>query len=112
MALTHDQIIAGFRCAVTSFANAEARWQQRAADGLTDQDLHDAIRYELGIAGGSSARSDRPDVAYEGSGLRIWIGNHLNPCIDPPTLDGRHTMAMARQVFGIVNPDDGQLSLF
>lgn len=110
--LSQSDIESCFIRAVHSFANAKQRWKERATTGLTDQELHDALKYELGIAGGSGCR-DSISIAYQGAGLKIWASwGYANSCLDTPVLQGAVTIAMARQVFGIANPDDRQMALF
>jgi len=92
--------------------NAKARWRQRSETGLTDDDLIDALRYELGIFGGSSKTESRPSITYQGAGLKIWAGWHtVNHCQEQPIFEGMATIKMACETFGIANPDDEQLSL-
>jgi hypothetical protein len=110
--LSAAEIEACFLRAVTSYANTKQRWRQRAETGLTDQELRDALTYELGIHGGSGCR-DSISIAYQGAGLKIWANRgRLNHCTDVPILQGQQTMAMERSIFGIANPDDQQMSLF
>ncbi len=110
--LTEEDKKQAFIRAVTNTTGAKDRWQERVETGLNDQDLHDALRRELGIAGGGGCR-DSVKVEYEGSGLKIWASwQGVMPCIDAPIFEGRHTIAIARLVFGIPNPDDQQMSLF
>lgn len=110
--LTEEDKKSAFMRAVTSTQGAKQRWKERLETGLNDQDLHDALRYELGIAGGSGCRNSI-DVAYEGAGLKIWASwQSANPCIDAPIYEGKHTMAMARLVFEIADPENKQLALF
>jgi hypothetical protein len=111
-ALTDEDRKEAFLRAVTHTQGAKSRWQERTETGLTDTDLEKALRYELGIAGGSGC-SVSVKVEYEGAGLKIWASwQGVNPCIDAPIFEGRQAMAMARQVFGIADPDDKQMSLF
>ena len=98
--------------AVTNTQGANERWERYKKTGLTDEQLSAALRYELGIAGGSSC-SDSISIAYEGSGLKIWASwQSVNHCIDLPIFEGKRTIAMARKVFCIDNPDDQQMALF
>jgi hypothetical protein len=110
--LTADDKRIAFLRATRSMSGAAGRWKQRAATGMTDEQLAEALRYELGIFGGSSAGKDCPALTYQGNGLKIWanweIVNHVTT---PPTFQGAHTIAMARVVYGIRHPDDRQLSL-
>lgn len=110
--LTEEEKKQAFVRAVTNTTGAKKRWRERVETGLNDQDLHDALRRELGIAGGGGCR-DSVKVEYQGVGLKIWASwQGVMTCIDTPIFEGKHTMAMARQVFGIANPDDQQISLF
>ena len=44
---------------------ATERWAQtRGPRGLTDDQLTDALRFELGIFGGASAREDGPALTF------------------------------------------------
>ena len=109
---THDEIESVFLRAVHSYSGSKARWAQHIRTGLTDDELHDALKRELGIHGGSGCR-DSINIAYAGSGLKIWASwDYANSSLDKPILQGRQTMEMARKVFGIRNPDDCQMSLF
>lgn len=102
-----------FRKATCSMQDATERWAQRAARGLTDDQLTEALRYELGILGGSSARADGPALTFQANGLKIWAAwewpNHVTA---KPLFQGAATIAMARQVYDIRNPEDKQLALF
>lgn len=84
----------------------------RFADGMNDTELHEALEHSLGIFGGSGGPG-RPSVTYKGAGLKIWGGwrvvNHVNTA---PLFSGDATLAMAREVYGIANPDAEQLNLF
>lgn len=110
--LTDKDKYRGFRRAVTSFSGAAERWQERASTGMTNADLHEALRQELGIAGGSGGR-DSLRVSYEGSGLKVWVSwmSH-NTYIDEPTFQGEQSARIAREIFNISDPDDNQLDLF
>ena len=75
---------------VTVMSQAAERWAQRAASGcLTDEQLAEALKYELGIFGGSSATDNGPALTYQGNGLKIWasweITNHVTT---KPTFQG------------------------
>lgn len=110
--LTKQDRYDAFMRAVHSTSGAKTRWEQRRKSGLNDADLTDALRYELGIFGGCCG-GDMLNIAYQGSGLKIWAGwENVNHCTDEPILQGNQTIAFARQVFGIKDPDEVQLSLF
>lgn len=109
--LTREDIEYAFRRATQSFAESRARWAERAATGLTDADLAAALKYDLGIWGGSGCR-DSVKVTYQGSGLKIWATwsyAHPRPA---PILEGNQTVAFAREYCRIPDPADTQMSLF
>ena len=109
--LTHEEKLWVFRQATRTFANSGTRWAERAAHGMTDAELEDALRYELGIMGSRSGPGE-PSIAYQGAGLRIWGSwQSISLVRDRPLFKGRATVAMARQVYGIRNPADRQMSL-
>lgn len=97
--------------ATGGFSGAKQRWAERAASGLTDEALAEALTFELGILGGSSG-PDRLSLTFQGSGLKIWISwevhNHMSM---KPTFESKSTTAMARLVYGIKDPSDRQLTL-
>ena len=110
--LTHEEKLWAFRRATQSFANAGERWEERARTGLSDDQLEEALRYELGIMGGSCGPGVL-DIAYQGAGLKIWASwDHINMVQDKPLFAGRATIAMAPEVYGIRDPSDRQTSLF
>ncbi|MFM9850239.1 MAG: hypothetical protein ACKVP3_24165 [Hyphomicrobiaceae bacterium] len=110
--LTHDEKLCAFRRATGGFANAGNRWAEAARTGLSDAHLEEALRYELGIMGGSGGPG-QPSLAYQGAGLRIWASwDGINMVQDKPLFAGRATIAMAREVYGIRDPSDRQTSLF
>lgn len=83
----------------------------RFADGMNDTGLHEALEQSLGIFGGSGG-PDRPSVTYKGAGLKIWGGwQAVNQVTAAPLFSGEATLAMAREVYGIANPDAEQLTL-
>lgn len=79
---------------------------------MTDTALEDALGRTLGIWGGSSGPGEL-NISFQGSGLRIWAGwGFHNNQKTKPGLSGRATVALAREVYGIRNPQDRQLPLF
>lgn len=102
----------GFLRATGGFSGSKARWVERAARGMSDAELAEALADEIGIFGGSCGPGELW-LTYQGSGLKIWIawesGNHV---ATKPTFEGRTTIAMARLVYGIRDPADQQLALF
>ena len=101
-----------FLRAVCSYAGAKNRWEARSKSPLNDDELEQALKHEIGIAGGSGCR-DSISIAYQGSGLKIWASrttpNHFS---DEPIFQGTQTMKMARLVFNIVDPSNLQADLF
>lgn len=109
--LTDSDKREGFSLATQGFSGGYARWADRAARGLTDSELTDALIFEMGIFGGSGG-PDCLSLTYQGAGLKIWISwdvhNHVTM---KPTFEGKVTLAMTRLVYGIKDPADCQLVL-
>jgi hypothetical protein len=104
--------IAGFRKATCGMAGSAARWQERAAKGMSDDELSQALAYEIGTFGGSSS-PDGISVSYQAAGLKIWISWEIvNTHQTLPLFQGKATLAMARAVYGIADPSDRQMMLF
>lgn len=98
--------------ALTNTQGAKLRWEQRAKTGLNDKDMAKAVRYEIGIAGGSGGRGDMK-THYEGAGLKVWGSWQVfRPCMEEPLFQGDATIKAARLLFGVKDPNDRQLSLF
>jgi len=97
------------RMALMSFADAGRRWDDRAAKGLTDDELSDAVEYELGSYGGYCG--DDIQVAYKGSPSAVYIGA-ISPHPGPGVTEvkGKDLLDAARAEFGIPKPG-GQLRL-
>ena len=97
-----------FRKATASFPR---KYVTAIENGMSDVDLETALKSVLGIFGGSGG-PDQPSIAYSGSGLRIWGSwNQVNSVLDKPLFAGKQTIAMARQVYAIADPDDAQMRL-
>lgn len=110
--LTESDKQQSLRRALTCTQGAEARWLDRAITGLNDADLAKAVRYELGICGGSGCR-DSIDIHYEGAGFKVWAAwECFNPYQTEPIFQGQETISAARLLFGVKNPNDVQLDLF
>jgi len=110
--LTEDDKRTGFLRATGGFSGANARWAERAQRGLSDADLAEALAYELGIFGGTCGPGDLW-LTFQGAGLKIWISwESQNHYTARPCFEGKTTIAMARLVYGIKDPADGQLVLF
>jgi len=110
--LTHDEKLWVFRKATNGFAGSNERWIERAVRGMTDDELAEALAFELGIMGGSCG-PDCISIAFQGAGLKIWASwSHPNIVRDTPIFAGKATIAMAREVYGIPDPSDRQITLF
>ena len=108
--LTREEIEYAFRRATTGFAGGKERWAERAATGMTDEALAEALKYEIGIFGGQGGPG-MLGISYQGNGLRIWADRGIGSLRRTPILAGAATVAMARMVYGIRDPDDKQMSL-
>jgi hypothetical protein len=108
--LKHEEIDFGFRRATTGFSGGRERWAERAKNGLTDEQLAEVLKRETGIFGGQCG-PNALGIAYQGSGLKIWIDRGIGSMRRKPVLQGAATVKMARVVYGIRDPDDKQMSL-
>lgn len=110
--LTHEEKTWAFRKATGGFARALERnpdWSER---GMTDEEIAAVLRDALGIMGGSGGPG-RPTLTWQGAGLKIWAGrNGVSHIHDKPLYQGAATVAMARNVYGIRDPEDRQMRLF
>ena len=101
-----------FMRATGGYERAAERWAERAQTGLTDEELAEALAYEIGIFGGSCGPGELA-ITYQGAGLKIWASwEIINHVTEPPVFEGRATIAKAREVYGICDPSDMQLSFF
>ncbi len=79
--------------------------------GMTDPELEAALEVSFGIMGGSCGPSAM-HVTYQGPGLRIWaaweVTSHYGT---KPVFAGHATVAMAKEVYGIANPQERQMRL-
>ena len=106
--LTQAERAEVFRLATRSLMT---RYEDELAAGMSDAELKEALEKVLGIFGGSGGPG-RLGVTFTGSGLRIWGGWHIiNHCVEAPLFSGNASIAMAREIYGISNPDNKQLSL-
>ena len=79
--------------------------------GMNDTELKEALEQVLGIFGGSGG-PDRLSICFKGAGLCIWGGRHsFNHVEEKPLFSGASTISMAREVYGIVNPELAQMIL-
>lgn len=106
--LTDEQKLCVFRAATSGFA----KWYAEDIKcGMTDQQLAEALENALGIMGGRAAPGE-PCVQYQGAGLKIWGGWEFDFYDVPPLFSGQKTIAMARTVYGIPDPEQRQMALF
>lgn len=110
--LSNEDRINAFMLATRGFAGAEVRWKERAERGLTDEELRIALQFEIGIYGGSGGPG-RMSLEFQGAGLKIWAGwNDVAPRMNhKPVFEGAATVRVAREVYGIKDPSDDQMSL-
>lgn len=98
-----------FRIATSSLVR---HYGDRLAAGMNDDELAAALEDILGIMGGSGGPG-KLSVTFTGSGLRIWAGwRVVNHVWTKPLFAGRATVAMAREVYRIADPNNKQLELF
>jgi hypothetical protein len=90
--------------------NAPKRWAERVSRGLSDEQLTEALQYELGQFGASS--TGNLGLTYQGNGLKIWADHCVGTRSRPPILEGQATLRLAREVYGIADPADKQMGLF
>jgi len=87
------------------------RYGDSFACGMSDTELKAALEQILGIFGGSGG-PDRLSVCFKGSGLRIWGGHRaFNHIEEKPLFKGATTIAVAREIYGIADPELEQMSL-
>lgn len=98
-----------FRIATTSLPK---RYGSEIRNGMSDDQLAQALNATLGIFGGSGGPG-RLSVSFTGTGLRIWGGWHVvNHVTEKPLFAGKATIAMARRVYQITDPNNKQMELF
>ena len=106
--LTQEDRLTAFRQATKSLPE---RYAAQIENGMTDADLTAALEAALGIWGGSCGLG-KMDVVHQASELKIWGGWHfVNHVTEPPLFKGAATLAIAREIYGIANPDDRQMNL-
>ncbi|HAQ34924.1 MAG: hypothetical protein CMF74_09960 [Maricaulis sp.] len=106
--LTHDEKVAAFKAATRSLIN----WYgNELAEGVTDARLEELLKQALGIFGGSGG-PDQISLAFQGAGLKIWASwETVNNVTDKPIFQGKATIKMAREVYDIPDPSNGQMRL-
>ena len=107
--LSAEDHIEIFRIATRSLVRF---YSAKFSNGMSDQELEVALKSSLGIFGGSCG-PDRLSVSYQGAGLKIWGSWHIiNYVEEAPIFSGRETIAMAREIYKIPNPNNKQMNLF
>ena len=107
--LTHSDKMEAVRIATSGLTR---RFGDELAEGVTDDRLRELIKEALGIFGGCGSR-DRLHVSHQGSGLKIWASWHIhNHVLDKPIFEGERTLRVVRELYGISDPSNGQMSLF
>lgn len=106
--LTREEQVVAFKSATRSLMYWHA---DEIAQGVPDERLEELLARSLGIFGGSSG-PNRLSICFQGSGLKIWARRKtVNHVQDRPILQGKATLKMAREVYGIPDPSDDQLKL-
>jgi hypothetical protein len=103
----HDKV-AAFRAATPYLARMDK------TAGLSDRDLSDLLEKLFGVAG-SCRTAEGLYVAYQGSGLKIWVKETDYPYFPGrPFLQGAKTLQWAREVYDIACPNgiEARLPLF
>ncbi len=86
--------------------------QHRFEEGMSDVEIEHALKDQFGDFG-SRGGPDQLHITQQAAGLKVWISWHIHNHIkEEPALVGTGTIAMAREVYGIINSDDGQMVLF
>lgn len=106
--LTDDEKVAAFKAATRSLIH----WHgDELAAGVTDARLEELLKQALGILGGSGGPNEI-SLAFQGAGLKIWASwETVNNVTDKPVFQGKATVKMAREVYGISDPANRQMRL-
>lgn len=106
--LTEEEKVWVFRTATHAF---DKRYIDRIKVGMTDREIAETLEDIFGLEGGYGCEG-KPHVKYQGSGLKIWGSwAYLNEH-DAPLFAGTSTIATARRIYGIADPNDRQMALF
>jgi hypothetical protein len=107
--LTDDEKLWAFRRATNHIDGSRERWVKRSQRGLTDEELREELQREMGFFGSSG---ERVGITCQAAGLKIWADHCAGSRSRPPILEGQATLRLAREVYGIADPDDKQGRLF
>lgn len=111
LTLSEEEKTYAFLRATGGMSGAARRWRERAAKGMTDEELAEALAFELGQGG--SCGPDSLSISQNGAGLRVWASWDVqNIHTAKPVFAGKASIAKAREVYGIRDPADRQLALF
>lgn len=87
-------------------------YQHMFEGGMSDAEIESALKNQFGDFGSRGA-ADQLYITYQSSGLKLWVSWHIHNYVqEEPTLFGIRTIAMAREIYGITNPDDVQMAFF
>jgi hypothetical protein len=110
--LNDDEKLYALYRAIHSTAGATERWAERAATAMKDDELRQAVEYELSSFGGFTF-GEGVSVIHKAKGLLIWAGRGMANVDGPPLFSGTGTMMVVRELCGIDSPDQSlQLKLF
>jgi hypothetical protein len=107
--LTKADKVAAFRVATAGFAR---RIEERGLIPMDDLALEATLHNALGSFAGRCG-PDQMHITWQGAGLKIWASWHIhNHVTERPIFAGQATVAMSREIYGIPDPAQTQLSLF
>ena len=111
--LTPDEKLWAFRRATNAMSGSDRRWAERVRTGVTDEQLADALKYELGEVAGFYGHDNGVNVECEGNGQKIWASHGMpHRHTATPMCQGPATLRLAREIYGIADPDEKQGRLF
>ena len=109
LVLTEEDKTRAFVKATGGMVRAGQRWKERAVKGMTDEELAEALAFEMGEGG--SGDPDGLFISQNGAGLRIWASWEIqNIHTAKPVFAGHHRQGP--RGYGIRDPADRQLALF
>jgi len=86
--------------------------QHMFEEGMSDAEIEFALKDQFGDFG-SRGGPDQLHITQQATGLKIWISWYIHNYVrEEPALVGDNTIAMAREIYGITNPNDGQMAFF
>ena len=108
--LTHDEKLWAFRRATNAMSGSPQRWTERVRTGLNGERLADALKYELGEVAGFYGHDNGVNGGCEGNGQKIWASHGVpHRHTAEPMCQGKATLRLAREVYGIADPDEKQM---